>query len=226
MAERAVYFDLDGTLADTAPDLGAALNAQRARHGLAPLDLAVIRPHASHGTRGLLWVGFGLTPEQPGFAAMRAEYLAIYEEHLCVATCLFPGVPELLDALEARGVAWGVVTNKPARFTDPLLERLGLTGRAGCAVSGDTCARAKPHPDSLLHAAALAGLSPADCVYVGDAERDVQAALAAGMRAVVARYGYIAVTERPQDWGAHADIDAPMELLAVMDGWFGMTGAR
>ncbi len=210
---EAVLFDLDGTLADTAPDLGDALNRQRRHHGLPPLPQETIRPHASHGARGLLGLGFGLTPEDADFAAMREEYLALYTADLCRLTRLFPGMTELLAELERRGMPWGVVTNKPARFTEPLLQQLGLSGRAACIVSGDTCANPKPHPEPLLHASRVIGVAPAACTYVGDAERDIQAALAAGMRALVAAYGYLDRDDRPANWQAHGIVHTPGQVL-------------
>ncbi|MCL6555562.1 MAG: phosphoglycolate phosphatase [Burkholderiales bacterium] len=215
---EAVLFDLDGTLADTAPDLAAALNEQRRLHGLPPLPFELIRPVASHGARGLLALGFNLTPRSPEFAAMRAQFLDLYERRLAAHTALFPGMAETLDAIEARALRWGVVTNKPARFTLPLLRALGLHPRAGCIVSGDSTAQAKPHPEPLLHAATELGLSPAHCLYVGDAERDVAAARAAGMPVVVALYGYLAAEDEPANWGASGLINTPQEILDWLDG--------
>ena len=211
-----VLFDLDGTLADTAPDLGLALNLQRERHGLPPLPLDSIRPYASHGSHGLLGIGFGLHPQQPGFAAMRDEYLALYEQVFTRAPTLFDGVAELLQCLEKAGLRWGVVTNKPRRFTQPLMQALGLAGRAACIVSGDDAARPKPDPDTLLLACTLVQTTPAGCLYVGDAERDIQAGRAAGMDTVVARYGYLDTHDRPWEWGAVAMIDKPGELVAML----------
>ena len=156
---KAVLLDLDGTLADTAPDLGYALNQQRELYGLAPLAQADIRPQASHGARGLLKLGFDITPQDTSFAAMREEYLQLYETHICDHTQLFPGTLEILAELERRGILWGVVTNKPARFTLPLLEKLGLSQRTACVISGDTTANAKPHPEPLLHACKEIGLA-------------------------------------------------------------------
>lgn len=212
---RAVLFDLDGTFADTAPDLGAALNRQRARRNLDPIPLATIRPHASAGARGLLRLGFGLDPDAPDYPAMREEFLHLYAQALCEHTRLFPGIEALIRALGAACVPWGIVTNKPQRFTLPLLEALGVTALTPCIVSGDTCAQAKPHPAPLLHAATLIGVRAADCVYVGDDERDVQASRAAGMLAVVAAYGYLG--GRPYaEWNADAVIGTPDELLALL----------
>ncbi|MCU0804635.1 MAG: HAD-IA family hydrolase [Burkholderiales bacterium] len=212
---RAVLFDLDGTFADTAPDLGGALNRQRAARGLAPLPLETIRPHASAGARGLLKIGFDRAPGDPDYDAMRDEFLALYEASLCRDSRLFAGIPELVAALEARGLSWGIVTNKAARFTLPLLDALGVRSRAGCVVSGDTCAQPKPHPAPLFAASAALDTEPGDCIYVGDDERDTQASLAAGMRSVVARYGYLG--GRPWEaWGAHAAIETPLALLDLL----------
>lgn len=210
---RAVLFDLDGTLVDTAPDLGHALNLQRARHGLPPLDDAVIRPQASHGARGLIGLGFDLHPEDTRFAYMREEFLQLYAENICRNSRPFPGVLELLDALERRGLAWGVVTNKPARFTEPLMSILDLAERAACIVSGDTCPQPKPHPAPMLAAADLCGAAPGQCLYLGDAERDIQAARAAAMPALVAAWGYLDASDQPHTWGAHAEIRHPIETL-------------
>ena len=215
---RAVLFDLDGTLADTALDLGFALNQQRRLHGLLPLPQEMIRPQASHGARGLLKLGFDVAPESPDFSALRTEFLALYAQHICDHTVLFPGIPELLQALEARGLRWGVVTNKPARFTLPLMQALKLDRRAACIVSGDTTANTKPHPEPLLAASAQVRVAPAACLYVGDAERDVEAAVTAGMTALIANYGYIAEDDRPDNWGAHGRIDAPQDILGYLRG--------
>lgn len=212
----AVLFDLDGTLADTALDLAYALNVQRERHGLAPLAHEVIRPQASHGTFGLLKVGFEVTPKSPNFVELRAEYLELYSQHICDRTVLFPGMAELLDELEARKLRWGIVTNKPARFTLPLLKGLNLEHRASCIISGDSTPNAKPHPEPLLTAAAQVRVAPAACLYIGDAERDVEAAVAAGMKALIANFGYLDVNDEPDTWGAFARIDAPGDVLRYL----------
>ncbi len=210
-----ILFDLDGTLVDTAHDLGYALNLQRERHGLPVLPLEVIRPYASHGSKGLLSVGFGLSPESSTFESMREEYLALYDEVLTRQPVLFDGVAELLETLDNRTMAWGVVTNKPRRFTQPLLENIGLWERAACVVSGDDALRPKPYPDTLFLACEQAGgVNPQHCWYVGDAERDIQAGKAAGMQTVVALYGYLGVDDHPEQWGADVSVNAPLELLA------------
>ncbi len=213
MSIQVILFDLDGTLVDTAPDLGLALNMQRERHGLPALPQATIRPYASHGSRGLLGVGFGLDPEHADFAAMRDEYLDLYDQVFTHSPVMFEGIPEVLAAIESAGMQWGVVTNKPRRFTLPLMAAMGMVERAACIVSGDDAARPKPSPDTLLLACDIARADPARCLYVGDAERDIQAGRAAGMRTVVARYGYLDQQDNPETWGAQIMIDTPLELL-------------
>ncbi len=206
-------FDLDGTLLDTAPDMGAALNLLRAEYNLPAMSQDRIRPQVSHGAMGLLKLGFGLEPQDTRFAEMRTRYLAIYQQHLVEETHLFHGMDTVLDKLEQQGLLWGIVTNKPGWLTEPLLEALKLRGRAACVVSGDSLARRKPHPDPLLHAAKLCGQAPEACVYVGDAQRDIEAAHAAGMLAVLALYGYLDEEERPAGWKADHMIKHPSELL-------------
>lgn len=208
-----VLLDLDGTLMDTAPDMGKSLNLLRAEHHLPPLTPDRIRPYVSHGTPALLKLGFGIELQDARFAEMRARYLAIYREHLAEETRLFHGMTEVLEALDSRHLPWGVVTNKPSALTEPLLETCGLRRRAACVVSGDTVARRKPHPDPLLHAAGLCGVVPQKAVYVGDAQRDVDSAHAAGMLAVVALYGYLGEDELPAAWRADYMIKHPSELL-------------
>ena len=186
---KAVLFDLDGTFADTAPDLAAALNHTRATRNLPPLPLAILRLHASNGSRALLRAGFNIEPDAPGYDLLRDIFLDYYEHNICVHTKVFDGMAELVDQLEQRAIQWGIVTNKPHRYTVPLMQALGYAERAGCIVSGDACARAKPHPDPLLKAGQILGIPPAHCLYLGDDERDMQAANAAVMRAVIARFG-------------------------------------
>ncbi len=208
-----ILFDLDGTLLDTAPDLGTALNTQRAEHKLAPLPQERIRPIVSHGSPALLKLGFGIEPNDSRYAGMRARLLEIYRGCLSQETRLFPGIDAVLLDLERRGLRWGIVTNKPGALTEPLLQAFNLNQRAACVVSGDTTPRRKPHPDQLLHACALTSCSPANSIYVGDAQRDVEAAHAAGMQALVALYGYIDVSERPADWQADGLLGKPADLL-------------
>jgi phosphoglycolate phosphatase len=210
----AILFDLDGTLADTAPDLAAALNRVRRARGLEPVPLARLRPYASHGARGLLGAGMGVAPDHPEYGALRDDFLVEYEAALCVETTLFADVEVVLGAIEARTLAWGIVTNKATRYTLPLLESLGLAGRAGAVVCGDTTPFAKPHPAPLLAAAERLGIDPLRCVYVGDAERDITAGVAARMRTIVARYGYIEPDDVPDTWPADGIVADPVELLA------------
>lgn len=212
-----ILFDLDGTLVDTAHDLGYALNLQRQKHGLPALADEVIRPYASHGSKGLLAIGFGLTPEDDHFAAMRDEYLALYDEVLVRQPILFEGVAELLQHLESNQMLWGVVTNKPRRFTQPLLENIGLMERAACVVCADDAARPKPFPDSLYLACERADVAPEHCWYVGDAQRDIEAGRAAGMRTVVALYGYLGEADQPDEWGADHAILNPLQLIDLMN---------
>jgi 2-phosphoglycolate phosphatase len=215
---EAVLFDLDGTLADTAPDLAAALNRVRLARGLDPVPVSELRSSSSRGARGMLGAGMGIAPDHPEYAALREAFLAQYAGALCVDTTLFADVDVLLDAIERRSLKWGIVTNKATRYTTPLLEMLGLGARAGTVVCGDTTAFAKPHPAPLLAAADRLGVAPARCVYVGDAERDVAAGVAAGMHTIVARYGYIAANEAPATWPADGVIDGPAALLAWLPG--------
>jgi phosphoglycolate phosphatase len=219
-ARTALLLDLDGTLLDTAPDMGGALNLLRAEAGREPLPLASIRPVVSHGAMRLVSLGF---PEATGaeFERLRLRFLELYSQNLALGTELFPGIEPVLDELERRGLPWGVVTNKPGWLTDPLLAALGLDHRASCVVSGDTVAERKPHPLPLLHAAGLVGVAPAHCVYVGDAERDIQAGRAAGMTTVVAAYGYISAEDDPAGWQPTGIIAEPGELLE----WVGAAAA-
>ncbi len=210
---RAVLFDLDGTLIDTAPDLGYSLNEMRRRRALESLSGDAIRAQASHGSRGLIEIGFGIRPEDREYEALRREFLEIYAQTLTASSILFPGMNGVLEALERQGIAWGVVTNKPARFTEPLLDHLGLMARAACVVSGDTCAQPKPHPEPMWHACRTVQVEPERCLYVGDARRDVEAAIAAGMPSLVALYGYLAATDQPRSWGAGGYIERPDDLL-------------
>jgi 2-phosphoglycolate phosphatase len=213
---QAVLFDLDGTLADTAPDLAAAVNKMRHERGLEMVPLENLRPLASAGARGLIGGAFGIGPEHPEFAGMREEFLANYEADLCIETTLFQGIDAVLDELDARGVRWGIVTNKVARLTDPLVALLGLDLRAGCVVSGDTTPHSKPHPAPLLHAARMLDLSPERIVYVGDDLRDVQAGFAAGMVTVAAAYGYCGNDIPPTRWHAQHVVQSPAELQKLL----------
>jgi N-acetyl-D-muramate 6-phosphate phosphatase len=210
-----ILFDLDGTLIDTAPDLGYALNLQLKRHGKPILPDAKIRPFASHGSRGLIGLGFGITPKDANFIAMRDEYLSIYDTVFTRSPSLLPGIAHLLQSIETKGLKWGIVTNKPRRFTIGLIESMGLSleSRAACIVCGDDAPQPKPSPATLLMACKQVGVLPSHCVYVGDAERDVQAGIAADMQTVVALFGYIDVTDNPHEWGADELIQQPIDLL-------------
>ena len=210
---KAVLFDLDGTFADTAPDLSAALNHVRKLHKLPPLAIETTRLQASHGSAGLLKLGFNVEPDSAKFPALRDEFLKHYSANICVHTSLFAGMAELIDILEQRGLPWGIVTNKPHRFTMPLMQALNYAERAACLVSGDTCARAKPYPDPLLHAAKLIGVPPQHCLYLGDDKRDIEAGRAAGMKTLIALFGYIDPKADLKTWQADAAIDSPLGLL-------------
>ena len=209
---RAVLLDLDGTLLDTAPDMANALNLLRRERGVPVLSYEAIRPHVSHGAAAMIRLGFPDAPDDE-VVDLRGRFLELYREHLAGGTRLFDGFESVLATLEGRGVPWGIVTNKPAFLTEPLLAALGLEKRAACVVSGDTVAQRKPHPAPMLHAAKLIAHEPAHCLYVGDAQRDVQAARAAGMRVVVALFGYLADSDRPESWEADALIATPAALL-------------
>ncbi|HEY0338605.1 MAG TPA: phosphoglycolate phosphatase [Burkholderiales bacterium] len=209
---KAVLFDLDGTFADTAPDLAHAINIMRASRGLPPLPADATRPVTSHGARGLLGVGFGMTPDHADYAAMREEFLGLYEANLCRETRLFPGMEKLLEGIEARALTWGIVTNKAERFAKPLMHLLKIRERCGCIVGGDTTSRMKPHPEPLFAACRLIGAEPRFCAYVGDDRRDVEAARAAGMRSIAVRYGYLN-GGAPDAWGADAVVDCPEDVL-------------
>lgn len=213
---KAVLFDLDGTFADTAPDLAAALNFTRAQRQLPPLPLEVLRPQASHGSAGLLKTGMNVTPESPDYADLRNIFLEHYANNICVHTRLFKGIAELIAELERTAIPWGIVTNKPHIYTLPLIQALGYAERAACLVSGDTCANAKPHPEPMFKACEIINIAPEHCLYLGDDIRDMQAANAANMRGVIARYGYISKDAQLDEWGAHATIDHPMELLDLI----------
>ena len=216
MKVHLVLFDLDGTLADTAPDLAGAVNRMLMARGRPPLPLADLRPVASHGARGLLGRAFGVAPPDPEFEALRQEFFREYEGALCVESSLFPAMNEALIELEHRGVLWGIVTNKVARFTEPLVRALGLHERAACVVSGDTAARAKPDPAPLLHALAATTTAADVSVYVGDDLRDIQAGRAAGMRTVAVSYGYLGDGPHYAQWGADHIIHSPSELLTLV----------
>lgn len=211
---RAILFDLDGTLADTAPDLAAAVNQLRVDRGLPPVAYALLRPVASAGARGLIGAAFNLTPANPAYEALRIAFLENYTAAIAVQTTLFADVVELLRVLDERGIAWGIVTNKAARLTDRLVPLIGLQ-HAGCVISGDTTAHPKPHPAPLLEAARQLGIEAHQCWYVGDDLRDIQAGRAAGMVTVAAAWGYCGGTP-PDTWGADLVLAAPLELRGCL----------
>ena len=209
---RAVLFDLDGTLADTSPDMTDALNKLLTRYNRTTLTYDLVRKHASRGSVAMIDLGFGGPLEEKFSTLLRDEFLQIYAGMLCNKTKLFPGVPELLDFLDQANIPWGIVTNKPGRLTEPLIQKLGIAFRAICAVSGDSLARRKPSPDQLLHAATIIGVDKTDCIYIGDDPRDVQAGKAANMKTAAAAYGYIQDHQDPHTWGADAVFERTSEL--------------
>ncbi|AMP06914.1 HAD-IA family hydrolase [Collimonas pratensis] len=211
---RAILFDLDGTLADTAPDLAGALNRLRNERGLSSTPYAQLRPHTSAGARGMIGAAFGLKPGDADYEELRVGFLAHYAAALAVDSTLFDGIPALLKALRQRQLGWGVVTNKAAVFTDPLVAQIGLAD-ADCVISGDTTAHSKPHPEPLLEAARRLNLQPQECWYVGDDLRDIQAGRAAGMATVAAAWGYCG-DSAPDSWEADALIDTPLQLLTLL----------
>jgi len=214
---KAVFFDLDGTLADTAPDLSAALNYLLHEKKLPALPAATIRPVVSHGGSALLRLGFHMEESDPEFPALRERFLNIYEHQLHNDSRLFPGMDKVLAHIEAARLVWGVITNKPEWLTRPLMRKLGLEARAACIICGDTVEPRKPHPAPMLHACLITGVEPGTALYIGDAERDIMAGKAAGMHTLVALYGYIASHERPETWQADGMITAPREITAWIE---------
>lgn len=211
---RAILFDLDGTLADTAPDLAAAVNRLRRDRNLPLADYEDLRQVASAGARGLIGAAFGMKPDDEGYEVLRTEFLNNYEADIAVNTRLFDGIQELLTALEKNSLLWGIVTNKAARFTDQLVPKIGLH-RAGCVISGDTTPHSKPHPEPLFEAARRIGLLPQECWYVGDDARDIQAGHAAGMFTVAAGWGYCG-DSKPVTWNAHVIAATPLDILKMI----------
>lgn len=214
---QAVLFDLDGTVADTAPDLAYAANSLRLADGVPPLSIEILRPVASQGARGLLKEAVGLTPDDPGFEHARLRFLSFYEHNLCVHTKLFPGILQLLEGIEARGLPWGIVTNKVEFFALPLMNQLGLGKRCSITVGGDTTPNPKPAPDPLLHAAKAINVVPEACLYVGDDLRDIQAAHAAGMTSVAVRWGYLGEGLPIEKWQAHHIVRTPKDLHDLLE---------
>lgn len=212
---RAVFFDLDGTLIDTAPDMVAVLADLLAANGCEALPYATARASVSNGAMGLIRLAFPGVDEETG-KRLHQEYLDRYERAVCIRSTLFPGLPAILDELDRRGLPWGVVTNKPGRMTDPLIARLGLDGRVACVVSGDTLPQRKPDPAPLIHASRLVGVPPAESIYVGDAERDIAAGQAAGMTTIAAAYGYIVSGDDPALWQADRVAADTVELAMLI----------
>ena len=213
---QAVLFDLDGTLIDSAPDLGAAVDKMRIDRGLSSFPLAHYRHMAGAGARGMLGIAFDMTPEHPDFDAMKEEFFVNYERCMTERTRIFDGVVEMIAALDSLDMPWGVVTNKSSRFTDPLTSAMPLFSTASTIVSGNTTAHAKPHPEPLFEAARRLSIEPSRCVYVGDDERDIVAGLAAGMGTVAATYGYLGQQTDISRWNAHLHIDSPIDLLKYL----------
>ena len=213
---QAVLFDLDGTLIDSAPDLGDAADKMRTDRGLPSLPEEMYRPMAGAGARGMLKVAFDISPEHADYEDMREEFFVNYECAMTVRTYIFDGVQEVIESLRQRDMLWGVVTNKMARFTDPLIQAMPLFASASAIVSGDTTPHAKPHPEPMFEAARRLGLSPELCLYVGDDERDIVAGRAAGMRTVAASYGYLGEKTNIDSWGADLHIDSPLKLLQLL----------
>lgn len=215
---QGVFFDLDGTLADTAPDLVAAVNLLRISKGLTPLPYDELRPRASAGARGLIGGAFGFDATHPEYETLRVEFIANYEKAICVHTQLFDGINEVLLELETHSVPWGIVTNKAERLTRPLLDLMKLSHRSHAIVGGDTTPFSKPHPAPILKATEICNLDPTACVYVGDDLRDVQAGKAAGMKTIATAYGYCGCEEPIQEWGADYIIHHPSELSQIIFG--------
>jgi len=213
---QAVLFDLDGTLIDSAPDLGAAADKMRTDRGMPSLDYALYRPMAGSGARGMLEIAFGMAPEHPDYEAFKEEFLSNYEQAMTVRSVIFDGVHDLLAYLQGQGMHWGVVTNKHQRFTLPLTAQLPLFATAKAIVSGDTTPHAKPHPEPLFEAARRMQLPPEHCWYVGDDERDIVAGKAAGMTTVAAHYGYLGSQAEVLNWGADHIIHSPMALAELL----------
>ncbi|HBK44359.1 MULTISPECIES: HAD-IA family hydrolase [unclassified Polynucleobacter] len=213
---KGVFFDLDGTLADTAPDLVAAANQLLIARNLPPKSYEVLRPCASAGARGLIGGAFGINPEHPDFIPLRDEFFRNYEKALLVNSVIFDGVDHLLDQLDEAKLPWGIVTNKSERFTHPLTDLMGLRQRAVSTVCGDTTPHSKPHPEPILHAARIANIDPSKSVYVGDDIRDIIAGKAAGMMTIAAAYGYCGCEEPPEAWGADYLVRHPKELLQII----------
>lgn len=216
---RAVLFDLDGTFADTAPDLADALNATLTARGKDSLPFDTIRPVVSHGGRAMIKLGFDLDPEDDLYEEIRQQFLDIYLKNIANKTTLFPGIETLLVQLETAQIPWGIVTNKPGWLTDPLMQALKLYHRAACIVSGDTTSKSKPHPEPMYYACQQIKVKPEQCIYVGDAERDIEAGHAAGMKTLGALFGYLLDDDVPEQWGADALINHADEIWSYVEKW-------
>jgi phosphoglycolate phosphatase len=210
---RSVLFDLDGTLADTAPDLANALNKVLVENERSPLPLQTIRYQVSNGASALIKLGFEIEDNHRDFEPLRLRLLEFYAQAVAAETRLFDGMHEVLNGLEVLNIRWGVVTNKPSRFTNPILEALALSHRTACVISGDTLAKKKPHPEPILHACNIVGCKPHESIYVGDAQRDIEAGNRAGTKTLVALFGYISAQQQPLQWGADGLVDTPQEII-------------
>lgn len=208
-----ILFDLDGTLADTAPDLANVLNILLAEENQPPLPFEIIRPHVSNGATALITLGFRINTQEPRFDSLRERLLTLYSENLHLHTTLFPGMWELLEKIEQTSMRWGVITNKPARFTEPLLVALEISKRAACIISGDSTQKRKPHPEPMLLACEKLSVQPEHCLYVGDARRDIEAGLSVGMQTLVAGFGYLDANDPAENWNAHGIIDTPLAII-------------
>lgn len=211
-----VLFDLDGTLIDTAPDMANALNILLEEEGYDILSFAYIRPVVSNGSEALVQLGFPKLEDQVTIDRLKKRYLEIYQNRLCIHSVLFPGMKKLIEHIENEKMSWGVVTNKPAWLTDPLMEQIGLSERAACIISGDTTNNRKPHPEPMYLACKQANSRPENCIYVGDAQRDIQAGVNAGMQTIIANYGYIGAWESTNDWGADFSVDKADEIIDLL----------
>ena len=217
MTPKCVLFDLDGTLVDTAPDLGLAANLVREEQGMQPLPLSTYRPVASCGARGLLKVALGMSMDHPDYPQRKERFLVHYRANLSTGSRLFPGMDEVLRMLERADIPWGVVTNKISELSEPLMRDLGLTPRSACLVSGDSTPKPKPAPEPLLLACKLVGMTPADCLYVGDDERDILAGRAAHMRTAAAGWGYMGDKPDPHSWAPDVILDTPQQLGHLLE---------
>lgn len=217
MALRAVLFDMDGTLLDTAPDFVAVCQGMRAAHRLEPVDDQLIRDVVSGGARAMVAATFGIAPGAEGFEALRLEFLERYQQHCAIYSKPFDGMTELLADIERSRLVWGVATNKPVCFAEPIMQQLELADRSAVLVCPDHVERSKPAPDMLLLACQKIGVSPAETLFVGDDRRDIESGIAAGCKTAAVTYGYIHPEDNPRHWGADVVVDHPLELRAVLE---------